>query len=541
MFLSRTLISLYLCLSLAFADPVPPTPTVTAPFGTIIGRKGRLNPTVHEYLGIPYAKSPTGTLRFAPPVRLPNQKTPITAKEFGLSCPSQPVGAPANIPFIFTAPEGEDCLSINIWTKPGRNNAPVLVWLYGGGFIFGTSNNILYDGTQFAANNDVVIASLNYRTNVFGFPNSPAVSTENLGILDQRLALEWIRDNIKSFGGNPSQMTLFGHSAGGASVDVHSYAWAQDPIVKGYISQSGTAALTASIGGGDNYYRWGNLTEKVGCATAGTEKKKLECMQALPWEKITNGMEPLDLCNKALGSFGPRVDGEIILSIEEYKNRAENGLFAKLPMLIGNTDSEFGPGGALNTNCTGNLQLPNGLTPEQLDVLASAIAFDCPAKEAAGVRAQHNVPIWRYRYFGSFNFNSTYDINIGATHGAELLVLFGTALYVGNPPARERAVIKWMQAAWTAFARDPSTGLSSAPFKLPLYKPISLSPTLIRLTYKEEVAPSLAYPLEYDGICYLVDLIPTGLERRVEGIRRGVDGGVVGWRATRDRLHRSVL
>lgn len=516
MFLSGSLISLYLCLSVALADPVPITPTVTAPFGTIIGRKGRLNPTVHEYLGIPYAKPPTGPLRFAPPVRLPNQKTPITAKEFGLSCPSQPLSVPANTAFNFTALEGEDCLSINIWTKPGRNNAPVLVWIYGGGFIFGTSNNILYDGTQFAANNEVVIASLNYRTNVFGFPNSPAVSTENLGILDQRLALEWIRDNIKSFGGNPSQMTLFGHSAGGASVEIHSYAWAQDPIVKGYISQSGTAGLTALIGGGDNYYRWGNLTEKVGCATAGTEKQKLECMQALPWENITNGMKALDLSDKALGAFAPRVDGKIIFSFEEYKKRADNGLFAKLPMLIGNTDAEFGPGGALSPNNIGSLQFPKGLTPEQLDTLASAIVFDCPAKEAARVRAQHKVPIWRYRYFGSFNFNSTHDITIGATHGAELLVLFGTALYMGNPPARERAVIMWMQAAWTAFAADPSTGLSSAPFKLPLYKPISLSPTLIRLTFKEEIAPSLAYPQEYDGICYLVDLIPTGLERRGE-------------------------
>lgn len=83
-----------------------------------------------------------------------------------------------------------------------------------------------------------------------------------------------------------------------------------------------------------------------------------------------------------------------------------------------------------------------------------------------------------------------------------------------------------MQAAWTAFAANPSTGLSSVPFKLPLYKPtVSLSPTLIRLAYKEEIAPSMAYPLEYDWICYLVDLIPvpTGLRRRVERIRHGRD------------------
>jgi len=380
-----------------------------------------------------------------------------------------------------------------------------------------------YDGTHFAANNEVVIVSLNYRTNVFGFPNSPAVSTENLGILDQRLALEWIRDNIKSFGGNPSQMTLFGQSAGGISTEIHSYAWAQDPIVQAYIPQSGTAVLAPLIGGGDNYYRWGNLTKKVGCATSGTEKQKLECMQALPWEKIIDGMRTLDACDSALGNFGPRVDGKVIFSVEEYKRRAENGLFAKLPMLIGNTDAEFGPGGGLNSNCSGGIQFPKGLTQEQLATIAGAIVFTCPAKEAARIRAQHKVPIWRYRYMGSFNFSAPSSFQIGAAHGAELMVLFGTALYIGDPPARERAVIKWMQAAWTAFATNPSTGLTSAPFGLPVYKPTSLSPTLIRLANEEEIAPSMAYPLQYDWVCYLVDRIPNGLRRRVERIKTGVD------------------
>ncbi|KAF8416947.1 putative carboxylesterase [Tirmania nivea] len=523
MFLSRALLSLSLFLSATLAKPAPPIPTVNAPFGTIIGREGSLDSTVHEYLGIPYAEPPTGPLRFGPPVRLPNQKTQIIAKAFGLPCPSQPGVAPTNTPFNFTAPEGEDCLSINIWTKPGRDNAPVLVWIYGGAFIFGTSNGILYDGTHFAANNEAVIVSLNYRTNVFGFPNSPAVSTENLGILDQRLALEWVRDNIESFGGDPSRITLFGHSAGGTSVEIHSYAWAQDPIVNGYIPQSGTVGLVPLIGGGDNYYRWGNLTEKVGCATAGTEKDKLKCMQALPWEKIVDGMRALDSCNSVWGYFGPRVDGKVILSAEEYKMRAENGLFAQLPMLIGNTDAEFGSASGLRPNCSESVQNPKGLTPEQLAEVVSAIAFSCPAKEAASARAQHKVPIWRYRYFGSFNFNTTFDFPIGASHGAELPVVLGAALYIGDPPARERAVIKWIQGAWTTFATNPFTGLSSAPLKLPLYKPDTRSPTLIRLAYKDEVAPSMTYPLEYDWICYAIDAMPTRLRRGVERTRRGVD------------------
>lgn len=158
--LTGLLFFLSLHLTLISALPAPPTPTVVAPFATIVGRSGRLNPTVHEYLGIPYAHPPTGPRRFAPPTRLPEQTTQITAKAFGLSCPSLPMSFSSGLPFNLTAPEGEDCLSINIWTKPGRENAPVLVWIYGGGFVFGTSNSILYDGTHLTANNEVVVVSL---------------------------------------------------------------------------------------------------------------------------------------------------------------------------------------------------------------------------------------------------------------------------------------------------------------------------------------------------------------------------------------------
>ena len=123
----------------------------------------------------------------------------------------------------------EDCLTLNVWTKPqvGESKKAVLVWIYGGGFTTGNSDNVAYNGQYIAQDEDVVLVSFNYRLNVFGFPGTPN-ATQNLGLLDQRLAIEWVRDNIEKFGGDAERITIFGQSAGSASVDYHTFAWADE-------------------------------------------------------------------------------------------------------------------------------------------------------------------------------------------------------------------------------------------------------------------------------------------------------------------------
>lgn len=145
-----------------FLSTAPFLPIVISSAGIIKGRIGRLNPSVHEYLGIPFARPPVGSRRFAPPERLPNQLISfIDATKFGASCPSAPPINVIPIPWNVTASHyGEDCLSLNVWTKPGRRNAPVLVFLYGGAFIWGLTDTKLYDGTIFANNNDAVIVTV---------------------------------------------------------------------------------------------------------------------------------------------------------------------------------------------------------------------------------------------------------------------------------------------------------------------------------------------------------------------------------------------
>lgn len=134
----------------------------------------------------------------------------------------------------------EDCLALNMWTQSLNQTAlkPVLVFFYGGRFTIGNTNTPFHEGQRLAQAEDVVVITLNYRLNVFGFPGIPN-EPQNLGLRDQRLAVEWIRDNCAAFGGDAQRITILGQSSGDVAVDYWSYAYRQDPIVAGLISESG--------------------------------------------------------------------------------------------------------------------------------------------------------------------------------------------------------------------------------------------------------------------------------------------------------------
>ena len=181
---------------------------------------------------------------------------------------------------------------------------------------------------------------LSYRLSVFGFPNAPGVKEENVGILDQRLAFEWIRDNIEAFGGDPKRITFWGQSAGAISSEIHAYAWPNNPMVNGFIAQSGTTNFISLLDGPADYPLWEQLTKKVGCAGTKTAKEVLKCMQAASWEGIIDGLKSINRCaNGTYGDFGPRVDGKVVFSPEEYSRRGQAGLFAKLVCIISDKDA----------------------------------------------------------------------------------------------------------------------------------------------------------------------------------------------------------
>jgi len=185
---------------------------------------------VEIFKGIPYAEAPIGELRFSPPVAKKSWERVLKAIEFG-PCAYQgntsdliddlevPIdGEIYHVRAKKLEPESEDCLSLNIWTPAiDSGKRPVMFWIHGGAFKIGSANMDIHDGSALAQSGDVVVVTINYRLGALGYLYIPGV-TANVGQLDQILALEWVRDNIHLFGGDPNNVTIFGGSAGGYAV-----------------------------------------------------------------------------------------------------------------------------------------------------------------------------------------------------------------------------------------------------------------------------------------------------------------------------------
>ena len=200
---------------------------------------------VQTWLGIPFAQAPVRKLRWQAPQPLqPSDKT-FDATKMGFAAVQmidENEGASKN-------PQSEDCLTLNIWKRSDKKNLPVMVFIHGGGCQSGGGSDPLYNGSNFAADNDVILVNFNYRLNIFGFVNFAAIDKNfedcggYLGTKDQIAALTWIKENISNFGGNPDNITIFGESAGSISCTLLSII----PVTKGLfnkaIFQSGNAGM----------------------------------------------------------------------------------------------------------------------------------------------------------------------------------------------------------------------------------------------------------------------------------------------------------
>ena len=218
---SRIRISVLLVvLGLALPAAAEPSAAIDAPAGKL---QGEVSGQIRIFKGIPFALAPAGARRWKPPLPVPKWKGTRDATKFGPAC-VQPRARSESIYSWNLASMSEDCLSLNIWAPADARKAPVFVWIHGGALTTGTASDPLYDGSRFAERG-IIVVTINYRLGVLGYFTHPALSAEsrrnisgNYGLLDQIEALRWVKRNIEAFGGDASNVTIAGESAGGLSV-----------------------------------------------------------------------------------------------------------------------------------------------------------------------------------------------------------------------------------------------------------------------------------------------------------------------------------
>ena len=285
---------------------------------------------VISFKGIPFAAPPVGELRWKPPQKPASWSGVRECNAFG--------DDPVQMPDIeLRGPKiGEDCLSLNVWTPlPGAGKLPVMVWIYGGGFVLGSSSLPMYDGEALARKGAVVV-SINYRLGIFGFMAHPALTAEspnhasgNYGFLDQVAALKWVRENIAGFGGDPNNVTIFGESAGGVSVASHLLS----PLSKGLFHR----AILQSPANLRVNYTLANA-EKAAVAVLGDD---LAALRAMPVQELLPKTFQIGGPPGALTAPQPiRMITDGWAFPEDERAALLAGHFAKVPMLIGGVEHE---------------------------------------------------------------------------------------------------------------------------------------------------------------------------------------------------------
>lgn len=364
--LAATLVGLVGAASLVSTSNATATTTVVLPAGTVIGSVGD---GIEYYRGIPYAQPPTGPLRLKPPVCLESFGL-VQATGVGPACPQMTAvdltpllldvavlpDVEQNLYFGTTlGDETEDCLTISVMRPQGTAadaELPVLFWIYGGGFETGSPQ--MYNGSvlipqSVAQGKPIIFVAVNYRLGAFGFLGGSEVLADgaaNLGLLDQRMGLEWVADNIAAFGGDPDAVTIWGESAGAISVFDQLALFDGDntykgrTLFRGAIMDSGSITPTEPVNGVKAQGIFDMVVEAAGCASA-ADSAKLECLRGVDYDTFANASNSVPSFlgyNSLAFSYAPRPDGRILTASPE--DLAQTGKYAAVPMIIGNQENE---------------------------------------------------------------------------------------------------------------------------------------------------------------------------------------------------------
>lgn len=353
--------------------------TVSSNYGTINGIQ---KDGYSVFRGIPFAKVPTGALRFAPPQKPESFKEAYDAFTFR-SIPMQHFTDPDGLyqkEFYdnpdFHFPISEDCLYLNIWTPAhtASEKLPVAVWIHGGGFEHGFSTELEFDGEAYAKKG-VILATISYRVNVFGFLYDKKQEEElgfsgNQGLLDQIAALAWISENIAAFGGNPDNITIMGQSAGAMSSHVLTFSPLATPMIHQAILQSGSIACFPSP-----------MVFTKAQAQAVTNKfyelcgvSSIEELRRLPAEDLLDKSDELMTLYPSL-PFRPVVDGHVLPDTPDVLTK--EGSMAHIPYLMGVTKDD--------------LFIPEGASHREGGFFTAAVSF-------ANACRKQNLPVYLYEF-----------------------------------------------------------------------------------------------------------------------------------------------
>ncbi|ETS80204.1 hypothetical protein PFICI_07733 [Pestalotiopsis fici W106-1] len=461
--------------------------SVSTTSGDLTGTINATSPNVRQFLGIPYAEPLVGALRFQPPVRYTSDEA-INATAFAPSC-LQTISTGSSGSVYDLLPElllgspviSEDCLYANVYAPlhPVADKLPVFVWIHGGGFSANGANVPYQIPDQWIESTQGhIVVTLNYRLNFFGFPNA-AAQPLNVGLLDQRLVVEWTRDNIANFGGDPDRIVLWGQSAGAWSVNYYGYAYPEDPIVGGLIADSGGSTVFTTDPSHSNFT---SVAAAAGCGNESDAEAELVCMQGLDAATLQ-----AVYANTTGVSFGPGVDNQTVFA--NNTERAAAGLVAQIPAIIG-TNSREG---------SGFVALPaNGTAPSEADILAGTTIIACPTVQEIQNRLLGGLTTHRYEYTGNFSNISPLPW-IGAIHSGELPLIFGTHFqYNGNSTEFEWQVSYAMEGLWLSFAEDTSSDPTYESFTWPEYEATTESMVVFA---RDNLTTQLDYGSTVDQIC----------------------------------------
>lgn len=437
------------------------------------------------FKGIPFAAPPVAERRYLPPAPAPAWDGERDCTAFGPICPQFQIGALGGALSALGSdePTDEDCLFLNVWT-PAVDGAkrPTMVWIHGGAFTAGSGSTALYDGATFARDG-VVLVSINYRLNALGFLYldelfEGAEGTGNLGILDQVAALEWVRDNIANFGGDPDNVTIFGESAGGMSVTTLLATPRARGLFRRAIPESGAGHHNIPAEAATTIAR--RFLEVIEVAPG-----DWDALRAVPADRLVAAATQVgqleapsiltDESNKM--GFSPAIDGVVRDQLPVDAVRA--GAAAEVDLLIGTCAEEWrlfmwalpmpDPDIAPYFSDSGRTvdeilkiygaNRPGASTRDLLAAVQTDFFFTIPAIRLAEAQVGHRERVWMYR----FDWRSpVLNGDLGACHALEIPFVFdglaGAEALVGDAPPQ--ALADAVHAAWVRFARtgDPSGG-----------------------------------------------------------------------------------